>query len=239
MSDEQIVETPEVAPEVEETAVESETSTETEAEAVEEVIAEKVESGEVTEEEAKEMIRTLKFKANGQEMEEELPFDIAPEHLEYLQKKFSQAAGGQEAHRSKAEIEKKYEDGLKKLKENPWASLEELGLDPDQMAEMRIQQRIEEMQKSPEELEQDALRTELAELKREKEENETQRKDAEFARLQKEAEVEMTSQIEEAITAQTNLPNSPYVLKRMADSMVWALDNGYENVKAADIAPLV
>ena len=63
--------------------------------------------------------------------------------------------------RTKAEVEKKYEEGVQKLKENPWATLEERGLDPDELAEMRIEEKIKAMQKSPEQLQQESMEKEI------------------------------------------------------------------------------
>lgn len=189
--------------------------------------------------EQKEMIKILKLKVNGKEMEEELPFEIDPEHVEYLQKKFQMAAAGQEGMRTASQKSKELDELIRKAKENPYKFQEEIGLDPDELAELRIQQRIEEMQKSPEQLKQEALEIELAELRAKLKAEEDAKKEAEYSKLQKEIEVEMTSEIEKAISSNTKLPNSPYIVKRMADAMLWALDEGYADVKPSDIVPMV
>lgn len=198
-----------------------------------------VDPAEENQAELKEYIKTLKLKVNGKEVEEELPFEIDPEHAEYLIKKLQMAAAGQEAMRSKAESDKDREAELSRLKEDPYAVLEELGLDPDELAELRIQQRIEEMQKSPEQLQQEEMEKELEDLRSKLKNEEEAKKEAEFEKLQKETEVQLTSDIEDAISSHTKLPKEPIVVRRIADAMLWAMDNGYPDVKAGDIAPIV
>lgn len=201
------------------------------------------EEGEIPSEEnqaeLKKYIRKLKLKVNGVESEEELPFDIDPEHAEYLQKKFQMAAAGQEAMRSKKEIEKEREAERLRLTSDPYSVLEELGLDPDELAELRIQQRIEEMQRTPEQIKEDEMKKEVEELRAQLKEQQEAKQEAESQKAQKEAEVELSSSIKEAISAHTNLPQEPLVIRKVADAMLWAMDNGYPDVKAHEIAPIV
>jgi len=193
-----------------------------------------VEEG-ATDEEIKELVETFKFKANGQEKEVTLDWNNKEDIIRRLQL----AEAAQPAMQKASEIEKNYEREIQNLLDNPWEVLKELGLDPDEMAEARIQQQIEQLQKSPEQLEFEKQQNELEELRNKLKVEEEAKSEQEFARLQREAEIDLDQQITAALSSTTELPKSPYVVKRIADAMLTALENGYNDVKAEDVIPWV
>ena len=210
---------------------------EVEAETTEELaeeIEEAIEDG-ATEEDVKEMIETFKFKANGKDKEVTLDWNNKEDIIRRLQL----AESAQPAMQKSAELEKTFSEALEELKKDPWSVLKEIGHNPDELAEAYIQNKIDEMKKSPEELERDSMEKELADLRSKMKEEEESKKEIEYQRLQKEAEVELETQIMGAIDATTTLPKSPYVVKRIADSMLFAMDNGYPNVTAEQVLPSV
>jgi hypothetical protein len=136
-------------------------------------------------------------------------------------------------------LKKQYEKELARLKQDPYSVLAELGLDPDQLAEMRIQQRIEEMKKSPEQVEREKIQKELQEAREEARKLKEEKESNEFAKMQEQAAVQIEDEITKALDAHTTLPKSRHVVKRIADSMLWAMNNGFENVTAEDVIPMV
>jgi hypothetical protein len=216
-----------------EAAEEADLSPEEEAE-LEAIIDEAQEEGADAEDVVK-LVETFKFKSNGKEKEVTIDWKDKASIIKQLEL----AAAAQPAMQKASEMEKLYEENQRRTKENPWDVIKELGLDPDELAEMRIQQRIDEMKKTPEQLAQESMEKELQELrdkvKKEKEDKEA----AEFARLQQEQEKELENDIMEAIDATTQLSRSPYAIKRIADTMLHAMDNGYKDVTAKQVAPLV
>jgi len=216
-----------------EAAEDADLSPEEEAE-LEALVDEGLEDGDSAQEIA-EMVETFKFKANGKDKEITLDWNDKEDIIRRLQ--LSEAA--QPAMQKASEMEKLYETNQRRTKENPWEMLEELGLDPDELAEMRIQDRIEEMKKTPEQIAQEAMEQELAELREKFKLEKEEKEKSEYERLQVEQEKELEDQITQAIDATTQLSRSPYVVKRIADGMLHAMDNGFEDVTAQQIAPLV
>ena len=50
---------------------------------------------------------------------------------------------------------------------------------------------------------------------------------------------QIESEIEQALDAHKTLPKSRHIVKRIADSMLWAMNNGFDDVTAEDVMPLV
>ena len=141
----------EVAAESTDPVVEAAASESEESSAVEnldanqvEAVEEAIEEGASTEE-VKELIETFKFKADGKDKEVTLDWNNKEDIIRRLQ--MAEAAPG--ALKRAAEIEKAYKNDVGRLQNDPWKVLEELGLDPDQLAEARITKQIEQMQKTP------------------------------------------------------------------------------------------
>ena len=226
-------ESQEIETEVQDVDVEDDLTPEEEAE-LEAMVDESIEDGDSAEQ-IQEMIETFKFKANGKVKEVTLDWNNKEDIIRRLQL----AEAAQPAMQKAAEYEKNFDLERKRLQEDPWAVLEELGIDPDELSESRIQQRIDQMKKTPEQIEQEKMEAELIELrakiKKEKEEKEAEN----YKRLQAEQEKEISEQIEAAIDSTTQLSRSPYVVKRIADTMLYAMDKGYHDVTAQSVAPLV
>ena len=118
-------------------------------------------------------------------------------------------------------------------------------MNPDELAELRIQQRIEEMKKSPEELAREQMQRELEEARAKLKEQEERAKEAEFAKLQEEAARALDEEISTALDAHTTLAASPYIVKKVADTMYWCMTPkeegglGMEDVTAFDVLDTV
>lgn len=188
-----------------------------------------------SEKEVKNLIKEFQLKVNGKMVSKRI--DLGDEQS--LKNELQLAAAARQSMQEAANLKKLYEKEVGRLKQNPWEVLQELGLDPDEMAELRIQQRIEEMKKSPEQLEREKIQAELQaareEARRLKEERETEQ----FEKMKEQAAVQIESEIEQALDAHKTLPKSRHIVKRIADSMLWAINNGYNDVTAEDVMPLV
>jgi hypothetical protein len=188
-----------------------------------------------SEKEVKNLIKEFQLKVNGKMVSKKI--DLNDEQS--LKNELQLAAAARQSMQESANLKKLYEKEVGRLKSNPWEVLQELGLDPDELAELRIQQRIEEMKKSPEQLERERIQAELQaareEARRLKEERETEQ----FEKMKEQAAVQIESEIEQALDAHKTLPKSRHIVKRIADSMLWAINNGYNDVTAEDVMPLV
>ena len=136
-------------------------------------------------------------------------------------------------------LEKTYEQEVEKLMKNPWETLKELGMDPDELAEARIRSRVEELKKSPEQRAKEQLERELMEAREALKKQQEEAESARMSQLQAEAAAEIEAEIEAALDAHTNLPKSEKTVQRIADTMLWAMENGYDDVTVADVIPTV
>lgn len=223
----------EIEEEGEEESGESEVQAETEEELADE-LQEAAENG-ASEEELKDMIRTFELKVNGRTFTKKL--DLSDEDA--IKKELQKAYAGQQAMQQKAELEKLFANYVNEWKSDPSKFFDEMGLDFDELAEMRLQQRVEEMKKDPAELEREKMQAELQKMREELKSKEEKEKQLEMERLQQQAAVELDNEISKALDAHKTLSASPRVVKQIADTMLWAIDQGYEDVTVEDVLPTV
>jgi hypothetical protein len=188
-----------------------------------------------SEKEVKNLIKEFQLKVNGKVVNKKI--DLSDEAG--LKNELQLAAAARQSMQESANLKKLYEKEVGRLKSNPWEVLQELGMDPDELAELRIQQRIEEMKKSPEQVEREKIQKELQEAREEARRLKEERESEQFEKMKEQAAVQIESEIEQALDAHKTLPKSRHIVKRIADSMLWAINNGYENVSAEDVMPLV
>jgi hypothetical protein len=200
------------------------------AQAVEDAIEEGA-----SEEVVQDLIRKYKIKVDGQEKEVQL--DLSNE--EDIIRRLQMAEKAQKEIQRAAEMEKRIKQSVEQTIEDPWAYLEELGFDVDKLAEERIDYMVRQLEKTPEQLEQEARDRELEELRQKVKKEEEARKNSEFQRLQEEARVNLDQQITGALSSTTDLPKSPYVVKRIADAMLTAMENGKGDVSPEEVIPWV
>lgn len=194
------------------------------------------ESQEPTQEQQKEQIKQLKkmlkIKVNGKEVERELDF----ENDEYLREMLQKGESADQKFQESAQLRKQMESFVKLMQQDPMTALQKLGLDPDEWAEKHIEKRLEEMKKSPEQLEREAMQKELEALKKEKEDIERQKHEAEQHRIQEEYSRQLDKEITEGLAA-SELPKSPYVVKRVAELLMLGIQHG-KDVSVKDVLPI-
>ncbi len=217
----------------EEAIAQPESNAETQAELKEE-IQEAIEEG-ATEEQVQNMIKEFTLKVNGKEVTKQL--DLSDE--EAVKRELQLALAGQNAMQERKELEKAYQSELDRLIKDPYSVLEELGLNPDELAEQRIQARIEEMKKSPEQLERERIERELEDARQRLKQVEEEKETARLTQLEMEAAQELDNEINSALDAYQSLPKTPLTVNRIADTMLWAMENGMEDVTVADVIPQV
>jgi hypothetical protein len=189
-----------------------------------------------TKEEIQQMIEEYEIVVNGKNKKVKFDKNNKSEVKRALQLMYA----GQSAMQDKAELEKMVTSELLKAKQDPWAFLQDqLGLDPDELLENRAKQKLEEMRKSPEQLEKERSMKELEEARKKLKEMETEKENEKNLRMQNAAASELNSEITEALQQDKELPKTKKTVRRIADMMIWAMDNGFENVKVSDVLPAV
>lgn len=186
-------------------------------------------------------IRKLKLKVDGQELEEELPFEIDdnPEAVEYMTRQLQMSKAAQKRMGEHAQLQKEVKYFLEELRKNPRKILADpsIGIDVKQLAAQIIEEEIANSQKSPEQLEKERLESELKALQEEREQEREELRQKEFERLQ-EIEYERYDNLMSKALETSDLPKSPYVVKKMADYMLLGLNEGID-VSPEDVLPLV
>jgi len=230
-SEEVSEESAEVSAESSEEAVE--VSADTEEELEEELQAAADEGA--SDEELTNMVRQYTLKVGGKEYVREL--DLNDEDA--IKRALQLEIAGRQAMQSNAEIKKSYDNDIQRLKENPWSVLEELGIDPVELAAKRIEDHLAQNKKSPEEVEQDRRVKEYDDMKAEIEAMKKEKEDSERASQMAAAEKEIESDIISALDGDNDLESSPEVVNMVVDSMLWAMNNGFQDVTAKDVLPTV
>lgn len=221
------------APEFNESSVE----TELEADSLEEGSEEESEEGsteQMSEAEKKaeiKRLKKLKLKFNGQELEEELPFEVDdnPEVVDYLTRKLQLARLGQVNGQKYSQLEKEVVKFFEDLKKNPRKALSDprIGIDLKQLAAEMLEEEIVNSQKSPEQIEKERLEARLKELEEEREKEKEEMRQKELERLMEQEYERYDAMISRALET-SDLPKSPYVVKKMADYMILGIQNGID-----------
>lgn len=189
---------------------------------------------EPTKAQVQEMKKRLKLKVDGREIEEEIDLNNEDYLREMLQKGKSADSKFQKA----SKIEKEMKELIKLFQEDPYEALVKMGHDPDVLAEKRIEQKIKELEKSPEQIQMEKFQKELEKERKLREKLENEKLEAEKARVQEEYSRKLDTEITEALSS-SKLPKSPYVVKRLAENLMQAMQMGYEDVSVKDVLPVV
>jgi hypothetical protein len=184
---------------------------------------------------AKKELKKLKLKIDGRE--KEISFD--PNDDEYLTRQFQMAEMGQKRAQEKAVLEKEVMRFIEDLKKNPKKALSDpaIGLDLKELARQVIEEEIENSKKSPEQIEKEKLELELKNIKEQYEKEKEEARQRDFERL-KEQEYERYDILMSQALEKTDLPKSPYIVKKIADYMLLGLEAG-KDVTPEDVLPLV
>ena len=186
-------------------------------------------------------LTTLRLKVDGEEYDEKLPFELPddPKAVEYMRQQLQMAKAGHKRFKEYSTLEKQVEQFLTALRENPEQVLMDpsVGVDVKKLAQKVIEQEIENAKKSPEQLEKERLEGELKRLMDERNKEKEAAKSKERELLEQQAFERYDSQLESAFL-KSDIPKSPYTVKRVADYMILGIENGID-VSPADVIPLI
>jgi len=239
---------PEAAPEVAPEAIvegeappEVEGSEEAPAEGAESLDPESNEAAsEEAKEEVKDTLKRLNIKVDGQEIEKVIDVANEAELIKILQMAEMSGKRAQKA----SELEKKdslreaqLDDFFTKLKSDPGAILEQLGIDTKTLSESILQKEVEMMELTPAERELMEAKEKLTQLEEEKTTAENARKDAERSALEDKYAADLQRDLDAAMK-EYQLPNDAYIVDKMVSMMTTAMQNGID-VSFADLAPIV
>lgn len=199
----------------------------------EEAAAEAAEASKV---EAKALKKKYSLKVNNKSKDIELDLSNDEEVSKYLQK----AMAADEKFQEAASLRKQVEQLVSELKSNPLAILKhpQLGIDIKALAQQVLNEELEEMQLSPEQKQIKELESKLKAKEENEKKLEDERSASERARMEEEAATALDEQITSAL-AGSNLPKSPYVIRRMTDTMIAAMDMGFHDVTPEQVLPFV
>lgn len=236
--------TPVTTPEVVETAVENQENTPVvETKAAEASAApETKKEQEKAEKELKKAIKKLQLKIDGKEVVEELPFELPddPAVKEYMTRQLQLAKMAHQRANQYSTLDKEVRSFINELRANPEKVLADpaFGVDLKAFATKIIEQEIEQSKKTPEQIEKEKLETELKRLQAERETEKKELQEKQLQLLEQQEYERYDREMTEVLSA-SDLPKSPYVVKKMADYMLLALENGMKDVSPKDILPLV
>jgi hypothetical protein len=190
---------------------------------------------------AKKTLNSLKIKFNGKEYEEKLPFEI-PDNEEartYMQNKLQMDRLARVKSQESADQQKMMQQFFADLKKDPRRVLSDpnVGVDLKKIAVQMIEEEIENSKKSPDQLEKEKLQRELQQMKEDRDREKDAFNKRELERLQ-EQEFERYDMLITKAIEKTDLPKSPYIVKKMADYMLMGLENNID-VTPDDVLPLV
>lgn len=186
-------------------------------------------------------IKSLKLKIDGQEFNEELPFEINddPKMVEYLKRNLQFSKVAQKRIQEQKQLQDEVTQFINELRTNPRKVLSDksLGVDLHKIAKDILEEEIANSQKTPEQIEREKIENELKTLKEEREKEKAQR-EKEMAQAKYEQEVERYDmKITKALEG-SSLPKSPYTVKKIAEYLSLAIENGID-ANPEDVLPLV
>lgn len=236
----EVQETPQAEATTEQTSEGDAQAQSSDTEKAEEIKA-KAEAGEKLTKAEKRFLKELEIKVDGKVEKVELPFDLEddPKKVDWMRKQLQLSKVSQKRMAESSQLQKEVASFIEELKKNPAKVLSDptLGVDFKKVVKEFIEEEMAREAKTPEQLEVEKLREELKSIKekeaKEKEENERK----EFERLQAQQEEMYDMKMTKALQ-DSKLPKTPYIVKKMADYLLLALNNGID-AEPIDVIPLI
>lgn len=183
---------------------------------------------------AVELKKRMKFKINGKDVEREIDFGDENAIQELLQKGFA----SDERFQSASAMEKQMRQYAQMIQANPIEALRAAGHDPDKLTEEYMKRRVEELSKSPEQLKLEQLQRDLESERNARQQMENEKLTAEQQRVESEYSRQLDDEITTGLSS-SELPKSPYVVKRIAEYLMQGINSGNEDITVADVLPIV
>lgn len=182
--------------------------------------------------------KKLKLKVKDKEYEEEVDWNDD----ERLTRAFQKEKAFDSASQELSGLKKQFGSLIEALKgDQVFDILRELGHDVDGLSEKHLTRLVEEAKKSPEQVEREKMEAELKALKEEKQKLSKDKEAKELEAIRNQYATEIENDITKALdSAQTILPKrNPKIVRAIAQNMLFAMQNGYPDVKASEVIPLV
>lgn len=188
--------------------------------------------------EAKKYLKKLNLKIDGEDYEEELPFEIPddPKAIEYMKRELQKSKAFHKRDQGYKQLETDVKQLLHDLKNDPEAVLSDpaIGHDMKKLAAKIIEREIEASRKSPEQRRAEELEAKLKQIEDERAKEKEKFQKQEFERLQEREYNRYQSEMSEALKS-ANLDND-YARRKMADMLLAGLENGL-NLSPKDVLP--
>lgn len=174
-------------------------------------------------------VKQLKLKVYGQEVTEDLPFEVddKPEIVEYLTKQLQLSKAAQRAMQETQTTRQAAQQLFDMIKGNTKQALIEAGVDPKEFAAHLIEEEIKAAQLSPEEKERQELQSKVKKYEEELRQKEEQYKQKELERLTQMEYERLDKEMSEAIE-HSDITKTPYVIEKMARYMHIGLKEGVD-----------
>jgi len=191
-----------------------------------------------------ELIRKLTLKVDGEEIIEELPFDVTPEQAEYLKKELQlsrmsnkRAQEAADLRKKDAERERDLSSFMEYIQANPKEFLEKTGMNVKEFAEQVLEAEVEKMSMTAEERKILELQEQLEEKIKAEADAKAQSELEKQENLRNQYAAEYETDLMKAIET-SGLDKNPEIISRMTQYMRVALEQGID-LSFSDIAPLV
>jgi hypothetical protein len=183
--------------------------------------------------------KKLQLKFNGKDIEEELDFEVDEKQRDWMIKQRQKAMLADHKSREYSQLESEVGAFIQELRKNPKKALSNpaIGLDIKELAASILQEEIERSQKSPEQLRAEEAEAKLQELMEQREKEKQENEARELERLT-EREYERYDNLMSSALETSDLPKSPYVVKKLTEYMIMAVENGID-VDPKDVIPLI
>lgn len=194
-----------------------------------EAIEEAVESGELTEKQAKKMLKELNIKYNGKDEKISLPFEIPEEHADYMRRHLQMSKMGQSKAQEAAAWERDTMAFINELKTDPRKVLSNpnLGVDLKKIAAEILEEELANAQKSPEELEREEYKRKLKEYEEKEKAADERLKEMERQQKIEQAYQQYDMAMSDAME-RYDIPKTPLALYEMAHLMSLEIKRGFE-----------
>jgi hypothetical protein len=183
--------------------------------------------------------RKLQLKFNGREIEEDLDFEVDEKQRDWMVKQRQKAMLADHKANEYNQLEREIGAFIQELRQNPKKALSNpaIGMDIKQFAAQILQEEIEQSQKTPEQIEREALEEELRAIREERENEKKEMSAKELERLT-EREFERYDNLMSSALENSDLPKSPYVVKKMTEYMMLGIENNID-VSPSDVIPMI
>lgn len=183
--------------------------------------------------------KKLQLKFNGKDIEEDLDFEVDEKQREWMTKQRQKAMLADHKSREFAQLESEVGAFIQELRKNPKKALQNpaIGLDIKELAASILQEEIERSQKTPEQIRAEEAEQRLQELMEERDKEKQDNEARELERLT-EREYERYDNLMSSALEGSDLPKSPYVVKKLTEYMIMAVENGID-VDPKDVIPLI